>query len=87
MAVDITITLSEVEYKAMTVIAYSPQEWAENVTKVRAQKAIKTIANDIIQETLEAGGTISGTAEEIVAAADLQTAQEITDAEDVTPPE
>ena len=43
MAQNITITLTDTEYKAMEVIAYSPQEWVENVTKVRAQKAINSI--------------------------------------------
>jgi hypothetical protein len=84
MAQNITITLTDTEYKAMEVIAYSPQEWVENVTKVRAQKAINSIAEGIIKETLAGGGSISGTNEEIVANATLETAKQRTDAEDST---
>jgi len=84
MSETITITLTDTEYKAMEVIAYSPQEWVENVAKVRAQKAINSIAEGIIKQTLADGGSISGTNEQIVANATLQTAKEITDAEDST---
>lgn len=79
MSRNITITLTDMEYKALEVVAYSPTEWVENVTKVRAEKAIKTITDDLIQQKLDAGEPISGTREEIFNSADLQTAQEITD--------
>jgi len=81
MSQTITITLTDMEYKAMQVIAYDPADWVENVTKVRAQKAIKRLTDEIIQEKLNAGEPISGTREEIFTNADLQTAQEIADAE------
>lgn len=79
MSRQITITLTDMEYKAMEVIAYDPTEWVENVTKVRAEKAIKKITDDIIQQKLDAGEPISGTREEIFLNADLQTAKEMTD--------
>lgn len=84
MSQTITITLTDDEYRAMEVIAYSPQEWVENVAKVRAQKAIKQIVDEIIQQKLNAGETISGTRDEIFANAELQTARSRTDAEDST---
>ena len=84
MSQTITITLTDDEYRAMEVIAYSPQEWVENVAKVRAQKAIKKITDEIVQQKLNAGETISGTRDEIFANAELQTARSRTDAEDST---
>jgi len=39
----ISIELSDVEYKALSHIALSPQEWIENAAKVRAQIAIADI--------------------------------------------
>jgi hypothetical protein len=80
----ITITLTDTEYKAMEVIAYSPQEWVENVTKVRAEKAIKKITDEIVQQKLDAGESITSTREQLFLDADLQTAKERTDAEDST---
>jgi len=82
MAVDITITLTDAEYRGLEMVAYSPQEWVHNVASVRAQKAIAEIANEIVQETLAAGGSVSGTPEQIVLNSDRQTAKEITDALD-----
>ena len=82
MSHEITITLTDVEYKAMTVIAYSPQEWVQNVAKVRAKKAIISISDKLIADALAAGSSISGTREEMVTNADLPTAKELTDAAD-----
>jgi len=81
MSQTITITLTDMEYKAMQVIAYDPADWVENVTKVRAQKAIKRLTDEIIQEKLNAGEPISKKKKKIFTNADLQTAQEIADAE------
>jgi hypothetical protein len=82
MSHEITITLTDVEYKAMTVIAYSPQEWVQNVAKVRAKKAIISISDKLIADALAAGSSISGTREEMITNADLPTAKELTDAAD-----
>jgi hypothetical protein len=43
MTVSISIELSDVEYKALSHVALSPQEWVENAAKVRAQIAIEDI--------------------------------------------
>lgn len=85
MAVDVTITLSDVEYKAMQLIAYDPQEWIENVAQVRARAAIEEIANEIVQEKLATGEPIQGTKEQLVLNSDRKTAKELTDAEDANP--
>ena len=78
----VTVTLSDIEYKAMSIISYSVEEWIENVVKVRAQTAITEIAQDQVEQALEKGMTIQGTKEEIVANADIPTAKEVTDAND-----
>lgn len=82
MSKEITINLSDEEYKAMTIIAYDPIEWVQNVTQVRARAAIEEITNNIIQEKLENGEPIQGTKNEIFMNSEIPTAKEETDAEE-----
>lgn len=77
MSHSITIEISDAQYKAFTVIALSPQAWVQNVAEVRANKAINQLADQIIQEKLANGETISGTKEQIVLDADLMTAEQM----------
>ena len=37
---DITITLSEAEYKALSYVAVDPEEWVANAAKARATAAM-----------------------------------------------
>lgn len=76
MSKSYTITLTDAQDKALSVIAFSQQEWIENVVNVRCQQAIDEIANAEIQRKLTAGETISGTKEDIVLAAEIETAAE-----------
>jgi hypothetical protein len=69
-----TITLTDAEDKALSVVAVDQQDWIENFTKVRCQQAIDEIANAEIQRKLAAGETISGTKDDLVLAADIETA-------------
>lgn len=78
----ITIELTDEEYYAMQLIAYSPEEWADNAVKNRARIAIDEIVNDIVQKKIANGETISGTKEQILMASGLKTAKELTDAAD-----
>ena len=71
-----TITLTDAEDKALSVVAVDTQDWIENFTKVRCQQSIDEIANAEIQRKMAAGETISGTKEDIVNAADVKTAAE-----------
>jgi hypothetical protein len=64
-----TITLTETEKLAMEYIAYEPQDWIENVVKERARLAIEDIVKLAVEKFLEAGQSIPGSREEIVAAA------------------
>jgi hypothetical protein len=78
-----TITLTDTEKLAMEYIAYDPQDWVENAMKERARLAIEEIVKIAVDKFLEAGQTIPGSREEIVAAAYennwIQTAKDKTD--------
>jgi hypothetical protein len=49
---DITISLTEAEHKALSFVAVSPQEWAENVVKERCRLAIEEIFQMEVQRML-----------------------------------
>jgi hypothetical protein len=64
-----TVTLTDTEKLAMEYIAYDPQDWIENVVKERARLATEEIVKLAVEKFLEAGQSIPGSREEIVAAA------------------
>lgn len=64
-----TITLTDTEKLAMEYVTYDPQDWVENAMKERARIAIEEIVKIAVDKFLEAGQTIPGSREEIVAAA------------------
>jgi hypothetical protein len=78
-----TIELTETEKLAMEYVAYDPQDWVENAMKERARIAIDEIVKLAVEKFLEAGQSIPGSREEIVAAAYtnnwIQTAKFVTD--------
>lgn len=76
---DITISLTEAEYKALAHVAYDPQEWVENFTKERCRKAIDQIVSEVVEKSLENGVPIQGTKEEIVLSSNVKSAKEMTD--------
>ena len=71
-----TITLNEAQNKALGFIAFSQQEWINNVVTERCRIAIEEIVAAEVERITAAGGTISGTKEDIVNAADVETAVE-----------
>lgn len=73
-----TITLSDAQDKALSVEAYSQQNWIENVVFERCREAIDSIVNLEVQRKLAIGETISGSKEDIVMAANVETAAERT---------
>lgn len=64
-----TIELTDTEKAAMEYVAYDPQAWVENALKERARLATEEIIKIAVDKFLEAGQSIPGTREEIVAAA------------------
>lgn len=72
-----TIILSDAQDKALSVVALDQQEWIENAVFERCRLAIEEIVNSEVQRKLAAGETISGSKEEIVLAANIETAAEV----------
>ena len=79
---EIIVTLSEAETKALSYVAYSPQEWAENAIKERARIAMEDIFQSEVQRMLSDPNTteIPANKEAVVLAADIQSAAERQDA-------
>lgn len=82
---DYTITLTESENKALLYVS-DPQEWIENVVKVRCKNAIDEIVALEVERITSTGGTISGTKEDIVLAAPIKSGKERTDEITNNPP-
>ena len=70
----ITITLSDAEFKALGVVAASQQEWIDNAVHERCRIAIDEIVNAEVQRKLAAGEPITGSKEDIVLAANVESA-------------
>ena len=70
----ITITLSDAEFKALGVVAVSQQEWIDNAVHERCRIAIDEIVNAEVQRKLAAGEPITGSKEDIVLAANVESA-------------
>ena len=71
---DYTITLTDAEDKALGVIAVDKQAWIENAVKNRCRQSKEEIVDAEIKRIRAAGGTVSGTDDEIVMAANIETA-------------
>lgn len=76
MSKTITVTLSDAEFKALEIVAISAQSWIDNAAHNRCRIAIEEIVAAEVERITDAGGTISGTKEDIVMAADLESAAE-----------
>jgi hypothetical protein len=71
-----TITLSDAEDKALHVVALSAQAWIDNAIHERCRIAIDEIVNVEVQRKLAAGEPITGSKEDIVMAANVESAAE-----------
>ena len=76
MSHTITITLSDAEHKALGVVAFSQQDWIDNAVHERCRIAIEEIVAAEVQRKLAAGESITGTKDDIVMAADIESAAE-----------
>lgn len=72
----ITITLSDAEYKALSYVAVSPEDWISHAAHERCRLAIDEIVNLEVQRKLDLGEPITGSKEDIVVAASIKTAAE-----------
>jgi hypothetical protein len=71
-----TITLSDAEDKALKVVALSAQDWIDNAVHERCRIAIDEIVNAEVQRKLAAGESITGSKDDIVMAANVESAAE-----------
>lgn len=71
-----TITLTDAEDKALGFVAYSQQDWIDNAVHERCRIAIDEIVNAEVQRKLAANESITGTKDDIVMAAPIQSAAE-----------
>ena len=72
-----TVILSDAEDKALGVVAFSQDEWIQNVVHNRCRIAIEDIVAAEVQRVTESGGTLSGTKEDIVNAASIKSAAQL----------
>jgi hypothetical protein len=73
-----TITLTDAEDKALGAIAFSQEQWINNVVHERCRLAIEDIVADEVNRITATGGTLSGTKEDIVLNAPIKSAAERT---------
>jgi hypothetical protein len=71
-----TITLSDAEDKALHFVAISAQDWVDNAVHERCRIAIDEIVNAEVQRKLANGEPITGSKDDIVMAADIESAAE-----------
>lgn len=71
-----TVELDDTEQKAMEYISTDVNFWIQNAVHERARIAIDEMVQDDIKLTLENGGSVSGTKEEIVMNSTLPNANE-----------
>jgi hypothetical protein len=69
-----TITLSDAEDKALKSVAVSAQDWIDNAVHERCRIAIDEIVNAEVQRKLAAGESITGSKDDIVMAANVESA-------------
>lgn len=71
-----TIILNDAQDKALNAVAISAQDWIENVVYERCRLAIEEIVNAEVQRKLALGESITGSKEDIVLAAPIESASE-----------
>jgi hypothetical protein len=71
-----TITLSNAEHKALASVAVSPEDWINNAVHERCRIAVEEIVAAEVQRKLAAGESITGTKDDIVMAAQIESAAE-----------
>lgn len=69
-----TITLSDAEDKALSIVALDQNDWIQHVVHDRCRIAIEEIVQSEVQRLLSEGKPITGSKEEIVIAAEIETA-------------
>lgn len=68
------ITLTAAEHKALAHVAVSPEDWINNAVHERCRIAIEEIVAAEVQRKLAAGEPITGTKDDIVMVAEIESA-------------
>jgi hypothetical protein len=76
MVNEYTITLTDVEQRALEYVAYDANDWIQNAVHERCRLAIEEMVGLEINNRLNAGLAVSGTKEEIVMSSTLPTAKQ-----------
>ena len=76
MTKEYTITLTDAEDKALSAVAFDQNEWIQNAVHERCRIAIEEIVQVEVQRLLAEGKPITGSKEDIVLQADIETAAE-----------
>jgi hypothetical protein len=76
MSKNYIVTLSDAEDKALHTTALSAQDWIDNAVHERCRIAIDEIVNAEVQRKLAAGEPITGSKDDIVLAANVESAAE-----------
>ena len=76
MATNYTTTLTNSEKKAMEYVAFSVQDWIDNAVRVRCSISIEEIVAAEVQRKLAAGESITGSKDDIVMAATIESAED-----------
>jgi hypothetical protein len=71
-----TISLTEAEDKALSAVAIDQNEWIQHAVHERCRIAIEEIVSLEVQRKLAAGEPITGTKDDLVLEADIETAAE-----------
>lgn len=71
-----TITLSDAEDKALSVVALDQNEWIQNVVHERCRIAIEEIVSAEVERLFAEGKPITGSKDDIVIAADVEIAKD-----------
>lgn len=69
-----TITLTAAEHKALASVVLSPEDWINNAVHERCRIAIDEIVAAEVQRKLAAGEPITGSKDDIVMAAQIESA-------------
>lgn len=69
-----TITLTDAEHKALAHVALSPEDWIKNAVHERCRIAIDEIVAAEVQRKLATGEPITGSKDDIVMAAQIESA-------------
>ena len=76
--IDMKITITEAEWKALAYVAVSPDEWVTNAAKARAAAAVQEIYETEIQRMMADPNikSIPADRDEVIRSADIKSAAE-----------